>query len=586
MLTLKGQVLRPERPHRTLKSPRRTFLICLTLIAAILACYGHVRHFDFVNLDDPVYIVENPKVRAGLNWEGIRWALTTTEAANWHPLTWLSLMVDTTIYGPQPGGYHITNLLLHAANALLLFVILFRLTGALWPSALAAGLFALHPIHVESVAWISERKDVLSAFWGFLAIGCYGIYVRRRSRAAYGAAAGCHLLGLMAKPMLVTWPFLFLLLDYWPLQRWSFSDSGGKFPLRRVGELFIEKTPFFIMAAFFCWTTLMAQSGKGAVLSMTALPVTDRLANAALSYLWYIGKMLWPAGLNVYYTHPGFMVSVPAAAGAALLIAGLSYGAVRVAGRYPFVPVGWLWYLGTLVSVIGLVQVGLQARADRYTYIPMIGLYLIIAWMTAEIARKRKWNGRGLWVAAVAVLLVLGARTYIQVGFWRDSESLFRRALHVDSENDVAHNNLGAALWAKGDHRNAGEHYQRAAEINPRNHQAWNNLGVREAETGKPEKAKHAYETAISLNPNVALYRYNYGKLLFATGEPDAAIAELAEALRLHPGYADVYNLMGTIIEGRGRLEKAEVFYRKAVETDPDYTEARKNLNRVLETKP
>lgn len=580
------QVLCPERPERKLTVYRRTLVICLTLLAAILASYGQVRHFDFVNMDDPAYVVENQMVRSGLNGDSIRQAMTTTEAAYWIPLTWLSLMVDTEIYGPRPGGYHITNLLLHAASALLLFVLLFRFTGAVWPSALAAGLFAVHPIHVESVAWISERKDVLSLFWGFLAIGCYGRYARRRSRAAFGAALGCLLLGLMAKPILVTWPFLFLLLDYWPLRRWALADAGRRFPARRVGELLVEKTPFFVLAGFFCWTTLMAQGGGGAVLQMAALPMAYRLANAAISYIWYIGKMLWPTGLNVYYTHPGILVSIPAAVGGALLIAGLSYGAIRVATRYPFVPVGWFWFLGTMVPVIGLVQAGLQARADRFGYIPMIGLYIIIAWMAAEFARRQKWNRHWLSVAAIAVLLILGARTHMQVGFWKDSESLFRRALYVDSENDVAHNNLGAALWAKGNHRNAGEHYQRAAEINPRNHQAWNNLGVWEAETGKLEKAKHAYETAISLNPNVALYRYNFGKLLFATGEPDAAIAEFAEALRLHPGYADVYNLMGTIIEGRGRVDKAEVFYRKAVEADPDYTEARKNLDRIQENRP
>ena len=522
-----------------MRPERMAVMIALILTAAILVCYGQTRHFEFVNLDDPNYVIQNSMVRSGLSLEGISWAFTTREAANWHPLTWLSLMLDTEIYGPTPGGYHLTNLLLHWANMLLLFFVLFRFTGALWPSAVTAGLFALHPLHVESVAWISERKDVLSTFWGVLAIGCYGMYVRRRSRAAYGATIGCLLLGLMAKPMLVTWPFLFLLLDYWPLQRWTGSDGGHRFSPRRIGELILEKTPFFILAGFFCWTTLMAQAEKDAVLSMAAIPMATRLANAALSYIWYIKKMLWPAGLTVFYTHPVYQISIPAAAGAALLIAGISYGSVRVASRYPFIPVGWFWYLGTLVPVIGLVQVGLQARADRYAYIPMIGPYILIAWGIAEMARQRKWNRRWLWMAAAALLLVLGAKTHLQAGFWKDSESLFRRALYVDSENDLAHTNLGAALEADGDTRAAMAHFQRAVQINPANDEAWNNLGALQAGFGNQKEAKRSHETAISLNPNAAVYRYNYGRLLFAMGQSDAAIAELAEAVRLSPGYAE-----------------------------------------------
>jgi len=569
-----------------MNTKRWSTIIGLCLTAAILTAYGNVRHFDFVNLDDQVYVAENPVVREGLSAAGIRWAITTMEAANWHPLTWLSLMVDTELYGTRPAGYHFTNLLLHTANTLLLFFVLFRLTGALWPSAFVAGLFALHPLHVESVAWISERKDVLSTFWGLLAIGAYGVYARRRSRAAYGLAFGCLLLGLMAKPMLVTWPFLFLLLDYWPLQRWTPSDAGGSFPFRRIGELFIEKTPFLILSGVFCWTTLTAQSGKNAVLPMAALSMTDRLANAALSYIWYIGKMLWPTGLSVYYTHPRFLVSMPAAVGAALLIAGLSYGVIRKAGRYPFVPVGWFWYMGTLVPVIGLVQVGLQARADRYSYIPLIGLYILITWTAVEVARRRKWDRRRLWAAAIAVLLVLGARTHMQVGFWKDSESLFRRALHVDAGSDLAHNNLGAALQAKGNAREAAQHYRRATRINPRNHQAWNNLAVCEASSGDVEAAHRFYQKAISLDPDTAAYRYNFGKLLLAQGKSKEAIAELSEAIRIQPEFPEVYHLMGTIIERQGNPEKAEVFYLKAVEANPDYTKAREKLNRLRESTP
>jgi len=561
-------------------------MIVLALLAGILFCYGQIRHFGFVNLDDTVYVVDNSMVRSGLTGDGIRWAFTTTEGANWHPLTWLSLMLDSELYGSGPGGYHLTNLILHAANAILLFGILIRMTGAVWPSAFVAGFFAVHPLHVESVAWISERKDVLSTFWGFLAIGCYAAYGKHRHKAAFWGAFSCLFLGLMAKPMLVTWPFLFLMLDYWPLQRLALPESAGKIPWRRLGELLIEKIPFFMLAAFFCWTTLMAQADKGAVLSIKTLPLADRLGNAALSYMWYIGKMLWPAGLNVYYIHRGPSPGMLGVAGAALLIAGFSTIAFRTARRYPFVPVGWFWYLGTLVPVIGLVQVGLQAQADRYAYIPMIGIYIIVAWGATAIARNHPWHRRMLFTAALIVLVILGMKTAHQASFWMNSETLFRRALHIDPMNDLAHNNLGTALEAKGNTREAAEHYRRAVQLNPWNHPAWNNLANTQASSGNISAALQSYQKAIALSPHEAAYRYNFGKCLLAAGKSDEAFTQLAEALRIRPEFAEVYNLMGRIFENRGDNERALKFYTKALEARPDDPAAIESANRIRQGRP
>ena len=330
----------------------------------------------------------------------------------------------------------------------------------------------------------------------------------------------------------------------------------------------------------------MAQSGKGADLSVGAMPLADRLSNAVLSYVWYIGKKLWPTGLNVYYVHRGPGMGPLAVTGAAVVVAGISYAAVRSAQRYPFIPVGWFWYLGTLIPVIGLVQVGLQAQADRYAYIPLIGIYIIVAWLTAAVAHQHLWRRRLLFVAALAVLMVLGVKTVHQVSFWKDSESLFQHALRVDPANDLAHNNLGTALEAKGNVQEAAEHYRQAVQLNPWNHPAWNNLANTQASSGDMQAALHSYEKAIALFPNEAVYRYNYGKWLVAAGRPEEAFAHLAEALRIRPEFAEVYNLMGTLFENQGNKEQVLKFYHEAMEARPGYAAATENANRLQRGRP
>lgn len=557
-----------------MRSRRLELIICLFLIVATLAIYWQAGNHEFVSYDDPTYVTENRFVQKGLTLESISWAFTATHASNWHPLTWLSHMLDCQLFGLNPGMHHLTSLLLHIASSILLFLVFRRMTGALWCSAFVAALFALHPLHVESVAWVAERKDVLSAFFWLLTMWSYTWYVERSGINRYLLVLLFFIMGLMSKPMLVTLPFVLLLLDYWPLGRFQLGQSGNykilDIPKSPVRRLILEKVPFFVLAMISSVVTFIVQQSGGAVSSLDAIPLKIRTANALVSYVSYIGKMIWPHKLEVIYLHhmlPGWQV-----AGACLLLLSVSLLVVRIVKKHPYLAVGWLWYLGTLVPVIGLVQVGVQSMADRYTYIPLIGLFIIIAWGVPELVARWRHNKIGLTILAVSLLSVLMATTWTQVRYWKNSITLFQHAIDVTANNCVAHNSLGMALAEQGDTTKAIEHYYEALRIQPGLVIVHNNLGNIMAKQGKLREAIKYYSEAVRIKPDYAKARYNLGIVLAHQGKFREAIKHYSEAVRIKPGYAMAHFKLGFALAQQGSFGEAISHYSKAVRLNPDFS--------------
>jgi len=452
-------------------------LLCLFLVVLTLAVYRQVQNFDFVNFDDHMYITENRHVKEGLTLKSTIWAFTTIHAANWHPLTWLSHMLDCQFFGMNSGRHHLTNLFFHITNSLLLFFVFRKMTGSSWQSGFVAALFALHPLHVESVAWVSERKDVLSAFFWMLTMWSYVWYVEHPGINRYLLVLLFFILGLMAKPMLVTLPFVLLLLDFYPLSRFQFqqSDDGNIFQQRSIYlRLVLEKLPLFVLAAISSAVTLYAQKRGGAVMSLDVIPIKVRIANALVSYIKYIEKMIYPSELAVLYPFQG-MLPWWEITGAGLLLVSISFLAIRVIKQSPYYAVGWLWYIGTLVPVIGLVQIGRQSMADRYTYIPLIGLFIVIAWGVPEIVAQWRHRKILLTIFATVLLSILMTVTWKHLRHWGNSITLFEHTLEVTSNNYLAHNNLGVALDIQGRTQEAIDHYLKALRIKPDYVEAHNN---------------------------------------------------------------------------------------------------------------
>lgn len=502
---------------------RCDLLICLFLILATLSVYWQVRDYAFVNFDDNAYIYENPYVRAGLTRESIAWAFTAAHSSNWHPLTWLSHMLDVQLYGLNPGQHHLTNVLLHILNTLLLFFLLRRMTRALWPSCFVAALFALHPLHVESVAWVAERKDVLSTFFWVLTLHYYVRYVERPGRTAYLTTILLFIMGLMSKPMVVTLPFVLLLLDYWPLRRFSISDC--RFPAEeqeksktcprirpgiknlssaQTGDQktkIIEKFPFFALSAASSVVTFLVQQSAGATASMDIYPFYVRLANALVSYITYIVKMVYPYQLAVFYPHPG-MRPWWEIAGASLLLISITVFVIRYAKSHPYLIVGWLWYMGTLVPVIGLVQVGLQAMADRYTYIPLIGLFIMIAWGVPDLAQKWRYGKLTMVTTAAVFVSLFTAASWLQTQHWTNSVTLFQHSLEITQGSYKVHANLGNALARQGRLKEALKHYSQALRILPdMAAEVHNNIGAALIYNRKFKAAKPHIQEALRLAP-------------------------------------------------------------------------------------
>ncbi len=563
---------------------KRSILVAAALVLITLLLYWPVHRYEFLNFDDTDYVTKNPIVQAGLTVKGVFWAFQTTYASNWHPLTWLSHMLDCELYGLTPGGHHLTNVFLHLANTLLLFALLRRMTGALWPSALVAALFAWHPLHVESVAWVSERKDVLSTFFGLLALLTYGFYAERPGWKRYTLTLLAFILSLLAKPMLVTLPFLLLLLDFWPLERSAecgvrSAESGGSGRLRLWQKLVLEKAPFFGLSLISCVVAFLAQKSGGSLASMTRLPLGERAANAAVAYASYLWQTIWPLELAVFYPHP--LHSSGAKVMAALMVL-LAVSVVVFLSRRAYLVMGWLWYLGTLVPVIGLVQVGDHARADRYTYLPLVGIFIGVVWAATELAAARPSWRRPLQASAVCVSALLALGTRFQLSHWKASESLFQRALVVTDNNYIAHNNLGNVLDLSGRHEAARRHYEETLRIRPDFAGTHYNLANVFAREGNIDGALRHYRTAIELQPDYADAHYNLGVLLANRGQADEAIEHHRTALRSRPAFAEAHNSLGNLLFRQGKLDEAIASYRGALQARPSYLDALLNLALAL----
>ncbi|MFO1475561.1 MAG: tetratricopeptide repeat protein [Verrucomicrobiota bacterium] len=547
---------------------------------------------DFVGIDDPDYVSGNPQVLAGITTQGVAWAFQTFHRSNWHPVTWLSHMLDAELFGPGPAGPHWVNLLLHAGNSVLLFVLLQSCTRRMAPSAAVAALFALHPAHVESVAWISERKDVLSTFFGLLAIMAYvkgsrgskvesrgpehSISSFRLSTLDSGLSTGLFALSLLSKPMLVTLPLILLLLDFWPLGRFA---GNAAFP-QRLRTLVIEKIPFFVLSAMSCVITVIAQKHGGAVADLSGLPLSARLANAVVSVARYLAEFIWPTRLAIIYPHPGHWPMLWIA-GSALLIALLTVLAFASWRRgYPVT--GWLWFLITLVPVIGILQVGAQAMADRYTYFPYIGLFIVVAWAVTDLVSNRR---KAQFAAGIVLGFALGAcawQTRYQLQFWRNSAALFSRAISVTENNYLAHFDLGVALAAAGRDREAVEQYEISHRLNPDFVRPMINLGQIAAGQGRLDDALRWFQSALRIAPDSALLHSNLGAVYAMMGRMDDARREFAEAVRLDPKNADACNNLGRALEQGGDLEGAMQRYRQAIALQPGNLQARINLANAL----
>ena len=584
-----------------------TFLAILTLAGFYRALSN-----GFV-YDDRPYVLENKHVIDGLTSRSVVWAFTGTHAANWHPVTWLSHMLDCQLFGLNTAGHHATNLVLHAINSILLFLLLASLTKETWKSAFVATLFAIHPLRVESVAWVAERKDVLSTFFWFLTTWSYCAYVdskahgSRMSAVLYAATLVLFAIGLMAKPMLVTLPFALVLLDYWPLGRLSRTgmEDGHKRQTHRVGfgryvPIVIEKIPLLLFAAASSFVTYRVQQASGAMGGKEEImPLGIRLANAVTSYVMYIYKMVWPAKLAVLYPHPVRSLPIWQPMAAIIILTLVTFLVVRSTKRHPYLTFGWFWYLGTLVPVIGIVQVGAQAMADRYTYVPLIGLFVILAWGLPDVLNKgqvanarrarltcQKFDFRHMvarhstvLVFAVSVaVLALGTCTWTQTGYWKDSLTLFGHALRVTRRNYVAHNNYGAALEDAGQFDEAAKHYQAALTFRPRYLDALNNMGNAFRRQKKYAEAEKMYRRALEIEPRNAKARGSLAATLEALGRIDEAIAEYRKALKLHPKSAALHNDLGKALSTKGLKLDALREWREAIRLDPKCVEAHYNM--------
>ncbi|MCX5632879.1 MAG: tetratricopeptide repeat protein [Phycisphaerae bacterium] len=572
--------------------------IYFALAVSTLLVFWQVRNFDFVNYDDDMYVYENPHVLRGLTADGFISAFTSAPAGgNWLPLTWLSFMLDCHLFGALPGRLHLVNVLLHLANTLLLFAVLKKMTGSLWPSAFVAAAFALHPLHVESVAWITERKDVLSTFFWLLTMWAYTRFVNRPKITNYLLIVIFFALGLMAKPMLVTLPFVLLLLDYWPLnrlipqtitssgrQRRKFAPVANNLPT--FYRIVIEKIPFFALSVISSVITFLAQRSGGAVAGINKLALNHRIANVFLSYAQYIEKMFWPSNLAVFYPFDTGSISFWQAAACALLLLVISVFVVRFGRNQRYLPVGWFWFVGTLIPVIGIVQVGAQAYADRYTYISYIGLFVMIAWGLPELLSK--WISASsvesphqkivLGVLMVLALTTLGICAHRQTSCWKNSITLFSHALEVTQNNYIAHYNLGFAYSNLGRYQEAIEVYKQAIKIKPDYVEARNNLGVIYGKLDRWPEAIDAYKQAIRINPDDAVARNNLGFAYGNLGRWQDEIEACKKAIKIKPDFAEAHYNLGLAYSNLGRWQEAMDAYKQAIKIKPDYVEARNNL--------
>ncbi|HSY93734.1 MAG TPA: tetratricopeptide repeat protein [Candidatus Binatus sp.] len=577
-----------ESPGTFLSAEKRNPIVCLLLAAVTLALYNPVNRHPFVNYDDDRYVTENPHIRQGLTAETFTWSLTSTEQANWHPLTWMSHALDVSLYRLNPVGHHFTSILLHAVNVVLLFLLLMWATKRLGPSLFVAALFALHPINVESVAWVAERKNVLCTMFFFLTLWTYGWYARKPHWKRYLAVAALFAAGLASKPMVITLPFVLLLLDYWPLCRvrganneTTMAANAGNptFPWSRLA---LEKLPLLALSAASAVITMQAQQAGGAVRTTVEYSFGARIANAIYAYALYLWKMVWPAHLAPLYPHPGDSLAAWQVIVAALVLLAITMAAWRFRSRR-YLLVGWLWFLGTLVPVIGLVQVGEAAMADRYAYIPLIGIFVMVAFGVADWAQEHEF---GLWPAlpSAALLVALAFTTHRQIGYWQSNEALWSHALAVTTNNFVAEDNLGGALTLEGKEEEAHPHFEAAARINPRDPLSRGNLGTYFQTHNQMHEAVAQYEAAIQLTSEPALLAQTYANLgaaYRALGDDDASHKDFDQSLRFNPSQYNAWLGLGLLARKQGKLEEGISDLSRSVELQPT-AQAYYELGRTL----
>jgi len=550
---------------------RLEFFICLFFVAATLTVYWQVRNFDFIEFDDDIYIIGNPHVCAGLSRESLRWAFAESYAANWHPLTWLSHIFDVEFYGMNAGLHHLSNVFFHIANTVLLFFVFRQMTGEIWQSAFIASMFALHPLHVESVAWISERKDVLSTFFWMLTMTSYVRYVRQPGIRNYLAVNLFFTLGLMSKAMMMTLPFVLLLIDCWPLERLVTEK-------RRV---VFEKIPLIALTLVSLTVTFFAQKKWGAVGSWDVYPFMLRTSNALISYVRYIGKMFWPSDMSFFYPY-SHLLSWWKSAGAFLMLVLLSLLIMRNARQEPYLITGWLWFTGTLVPVIGLIQVGSQAMADRYTYIPYIGLFIMLAWGIPKLTGQQRYVKILIAAVTAGIFTILMSISNLQVRYWRNSISLFEHALDVTHNNRMAHSKMGSILYRKGKTEAAAVHYAEALRIKPDDANAHNNMGLILARQGRTDEAIRYYKEALRLDPGLAIACNNMGIALEKQGKRDEAIRYYSQAVALKSDYAGAFNNLGLVLLRQGETQKSIAYFQASLNIRPDHAETRNNMGAAL----
>jgi tetratricopeptide (TPR) repeat protein len=591
------------------------YLIIIFLIVASFTAFGRIVANDFINFDDTVYLTENHHIKSGININTIKWAFGAVVSSNWHPITLLSHALDWSLFGANAGGHHFVSLLLHIGAVLFLFLFLHKTTQSLWPSAIVAALFALHPLRVESVAWAAERKDVLSMFFGMAALYAYAFYAEDKKTSKYFFCLFLFVLSLMSKPMLVTLPFLLLLLDYWPLERWQrvlnplpndkiqvavshpqkkkskkskevvIGEKKISVPVKSsrqiASSLLWEKIPFIILTIISSMVTIWAQNNGGAIASLDKLFFSDRIINAIVSYVAYLDKIFWPVDLTVFYPYnslpPSWQVF-----GATLILIGISVAVIFAIKKAPFLFVSWFWYVGTLVPVIGLVQVGRQAMADRYTYLPSIGIAIMLTWGLLYLISKKRLHKIILFPAAVLVLFVFTILTWQQCDYWKNSRSIFSHALSITKNNYLAHNNLGVALAEDGKNDQAIVHYLAALEINPFYDSSHGNLGVALAAEGKNKEAVAQYLAAIKINPLNDYAHCNLGVALAAQGKNEEAIAQYLAAIKINPANADAHYNLANLLMKQEKMNEAANHYRQAIKINPEHEGAHYNYAEVF----
>jgi Flp pilus assembly protein TadD len=559
--------------------------IGILLVLLIFATFWQVCDHPFVLFDDDLYITDNPRVTMGLTREGIAWAFATNHAFQWHPLTWLSHMLDVELFGLNPHGHHFTSLLIHTFSSVFLFLLLSEITGALWVSAFVAAVFSLHPLRVESVAWAAERKDVLYAFFWVATTWAYARYTRRGSLSWYLLALFFFLLGLLSKPMMVTLPFALLLLDYWPLRRYTterplpgISPSPFSTRTNRGPGILAEKIPFFLLTILRSVITYAAANVGKTLASTEAVPFGLRIANSLVAYVQYIGMILFPSSLAVYYPYNRAGPPFWQVAGAILLLSGISVLSLRFRKRAPYLPVGWFWFLGTLFPVIGIVYIGLFSIADRFVYIPTIGLLILVAHGVSDLSRKWTFRKPALSVLSIGILTILAVATWRQTSHWRSSTALFRHAIEATACNHVAEMNLGVSLEREGKTREAIEHFRNAISIYPGYADAYYNLALAMDRLGNTDEAISNYQATIRIRPNHSSAHNNLGFIYFRQGRTDDAIPQFRKALFGNPAFSQAHINLGAALGKSGRIEEAIFHFREAVRLEPDNAMAHYNL--------